>query len=204
MPRLRCRRFMAAVVGVSSPLSASARRSSRSFSFPSSGSSGVRPDLSSMASANGVAMPQTRAIHQRSVRGTSKTHTHPKTKTYIADCQLTHEVASRTTAVPRAPAPRLTEVPEDRLSAPDRGSSKPAPRRTGSCLQPPPSVCPRTSFRRCSIPVTSLYLLRLAYRAYVPGGPICFTIRYRCPLPRTRVASSEVPDKLALSRRRRS
>jgi hypothetical protein len=73
--------------------------------------------MSSTASAIGTAAPQTRASHQKLVRGTRSMHIQPRTKTYRAE----------------------------------------TPRRLRSCFRLPCSVCPRASFLRCSIQVTSLF-----------------------------------------------
>jgi hypothetical protein len=98
---------MATVVGVSSPRSTKAPRSSRSWAFLSSGHFDVRPGLSSIASVIGTAVLQIRASHQKLVSGARKTHIKPRTKRYKADCQLTHEGTSRFGGAPCAPGARL-------------------------------------------------------------------------------------------------
>src|SRR5919107_750043 len=81
------------------------RRSSLTFLLP--GLFKMRRGLSSPASAIGTAVPQTRASHQKLVRGTRRMLVPPRTNKYRADCQLTHEATSLFRLVPCAPVFRL-------------------------------------------------------------------------------------------------
>ena len=108
-----------------------------------------------MASAIGTAAPKTGTIHQKRVSEARGTHTAPRTKTYRAVCQLTHEDPPRLGVEPRVPGARLTATSEDRPYLPDRGSLEAAPRRPGSCSRPPSWVRPGASFLDCSIDRTS-------------------------------------------------
>src|SRR5215216_152504 len=154
-----------AVVGVSSPRSARASRSSRSLTFPSSG-------LSSAASAIGVAIPQTRASHQKFVRGARRMHIQPRTKTYRADCQLIHDGTSRFEADPCTPVPRLAATFKDRSSSPNCGLSEATSRRPGSCSRPPSSVLePRSRSSPSKSPHYSA-ASTMSSRCTCPGGQL--------------------------------